>query len=497
MKDSQESMEIIEAYDLFGSYNGAAQFCGCSANTVKKLVQARNAGQLRTQVQYQQRPKSTDKFAAVIEEAVNQSKAKIRAKQIHTRLVALGYTASMRSTRRAVAKAKAAWTKATERIFWPWIAEMGKWAQYDFSDGPVIEGEKTTLFHFYLPFSKVRIVKWIPDQSLPNVIMALDYCFRYIGGIPAYVLTDNAKTAAVNHIAGVAVINSKMVTFASAYGFSMQTCVVYDPASKGGVEAAVRVAKADLCPRDTNLIESYSCIAELEAACAAYTTSVNSRIHATSNKIPSIVLQLEATTFHSLPKVPYLGAYGVMRKVEPKMPIVRFNHCGYSVPPAYRSEVVYVRNIGDEVVIVAQGGRGGYLSEIARHKRGEAFSYVIDDAHKAPDHPGGPLVRMPIPTNETQAKFLSITPDASQWLIQACGSGASGIEASIADLVGHKDKEVAAQTIAESLRLGSFNHSVIGDLLVIAKGSSRVGSTPPVGPYGASTSAWSALKAVS
>ena len=79
MKDSQESMEIIEAYDLFGSYNGAAQFCGCSANTVKKLVQARNAGQLRTKVQYQQRPKSTDKFAAVIEEAVNQSKAKPRS----------------------------------------------------------------------------------------------------------------------------------------------------------------------------------------------------------------------------------------------------------------------------------------------------------------------------------------------------------------------------------------------------------------------------------
>ena len=225
-------MEIIEAYDLFGSYNGAAQFCGCSSNTVKKLVQARNAGQLRQRAQYQRRPRSTDKFAAVIEEAIDKSKGKIRAKQIHTRLVALGYTGSMRSTRRAVAKAKAAWAKATERVFWPWIAEMGKWAQYDFSDGPVIEGKKTTLFHFYLPFSKVRIVKWIPDQSLPNVIMALDYCFRYIGGVTAYVLTDNAKTAAVKHIAGVAVINSKMVAFASAYGFSMQTCVVYDPASK-------------------------------------------------------------------------------------------------------------------------------------------------------------------------------------------------------------------------------------------------------------------------
>ena len=461
------------------------------------MVQERNAGQLWRGAQYQRRPKATDKFAAIIEDAVDKSKARIRAKQIHARLVALGYTGSMRSTRRAVAKAKAAWRKATERVFWPWIAEMGKWAQYDFSDGPVIEGKKTTLFHFYLPFSKVRIVKWIPDQSLPNVIMALDYCFRYIGGIPAYLLTDNAKTAAVKHIAGVAVINSKMVSFASAYGFSMQTCVVYDPASKGGVEAAVRVAKEDLCPRDTNLISNYASVAELEAACAAYTTSINSRIHQTSGKIPAVVLQSEATTFHSLPEVPYLGAYGVMRKVEPKMPIVRFNHCGYSVPPQYRREVVYVRSVRDEVVIVAQEGRGEYMSEIARHKRGEAFSYVIDDAHKEPDHPSGPLVRMPIPTNETQAKFLSITPDASQWLIQACGAGASGIEASMADLVGHMDKEIAAATIAESLRLGAFNHSVIGDLLVIAKRSSRVGVTSPAGSYSASTGAWSALKAVS
>ena len=41
MKDSQKSMEILEAYDLFGSYNGAANYCGCSSNTVKKLVPER------------------------------------------------------------------------------------------------------------------------------------------------------------------------------------------------------------------------------------------------------------------------------------------------------------------------------------------------------------------------------------------------------------------------------------------------------------------------
>ena len=501
MKDSQKSMEILEAYDLFGSYNGSANYSGCSPNTVKRLVQLRNAGRLASREQQQERPKSIDKFFFLVEDAVDKSKGKIRADRIHQRLKLLGYPGSMRTTRRAVAKAKRAWIKANERIYWPWIPEMGKWAQYDFSDGPVIEGKKSTLFHFYLPFSKVRIVRWMPDQSLPNVFMALDYCFRYIGGIPAYVLTDNAKTAAVSHIAGVAVINSKMVSFASAYGFSIQTCVVYDPASKGGVEAAVRVAKEDLCPRDTNFRANHQTTADLIAACDDYTAQINSRVHSGSGEIPSVALEFESKAFHSLPQIPYLSVYGVMRKVEPKMAIVRFNHCGYSVPPSYRREIVYVRSVGDEVVIVAQASPGGYVAEIARHSRGVPFSYVIDQAHKAPNHPSGPLVRSPIPTNQSQAKFLAISSDASTWLVSACGVGADGIESSIETLSSIEDREIPALVISESLRLSSFNYSTVKDLIAVAKDSkgSAAGIDKATGnsSYCPSTRVWSALKAVS
>jgi len=498
MKDSQNSMEILEAYDLFGSYNGAANYSGCSPNTVKRLVQLRNAGEL-ARCEQQKRPKSIDKFFSLVEEAVDKSRGKIRADRIHQRLKLLGYPGSMRTTRRAVAKAKQAWIKANERIYWPWIPEMGKWAQYDFSDGPVIEGKKTTLFHFYLPFSKIRIVRWIPDQSLPNVFMALDYCFRYIGGIPTYVLTDNAKTAAVKHIAGVAVINPKMVSFACAYGFSIQTCVVYDPASKGGVEAAVRVAKENLCPKDTNLKPNYKAVADLICACDDYTTQINSRVHSGSGEIPLVTLESESKAFHSLPRVPYLSVYGVMRKVEPKMPIVRFNHCGYSVPPSYRREIVYVRSVGDEVVIVAQARPDGYFKEIARHMRGAPYSYVIDKAHKAQDHPSGPLVRSPIPTNSSQAKFLSISSDASRWLMSACGSGANGIESSIEALLLTVDKEMANLVISESLRLSSFDHLVIKDLIAVAKESKSYSEEKVTGnsSYCPSTSVWSVLKAVS
>ena len=37
-------MEILNAYDLTGSYRAAAELCGCSHHTVKKAVEDRDAG---------------------------------------------------------------------------------------------------------------------------------------------------------------------------------------------------------------------------------------------------------------------------------------------------------------------------------------------------------------------------------------------------------------------------------------------------------------------
>jgi len=44
LKSDGELMEILNAYDLTGSYRAAAELCGCSHHTVKKAVDDRNAG---------------------------------------------------------------------------------------------------------------------------------------------------------------------------------------------------------------------------------------------------------------------------------------------------------------------------------------------------------------------------------------------------------------------------------------------------------------------
>ena len=47
VKSDEEIMEILEAFDLTGSYRDAGELAGCSHHTVAHHVEARAAGRLR------------------------------------------------------------------------------------------------------------------------------------------------------------------------------------------------------------------------------------------------------------------------------------------------------------------------------------------------------------------------------------------------------------------------------------------------------------------
>ena len=76
-----------------------------------------------------------------------------------------------------------------------------------------------------------------------------------VGAVPTYALTDNEKTVTVEHVCGIAVRNATIVEVSRHYGLTIATCEPADPQSKGGSEATVKIAKADLVPTDHNLRE--------------------------------------------------------------------------------------------------------------------------------------------------------------------------------------------------------------------------------------------------
>lgn len=90
MKSREEVMEILEAFDLTGSYRSAAELAGCSHHTVAEWVAKRDSGGLPGPGEPTERPKLIDPFMAKIEEWVERSDGKVRADVAFERLQALG-----------------------------------------------------------------------------------------------------------------------------------------------------------------------------------------------------------------------------------------------------------------------------------------------------------------------------------------------------------------------------------------------------------------------
>lgn len=456
-------MEILEAYDLAGSLRGAAQLAGCDHKTVAHWVRQRDLG-LLPRVD-RQRPAMHGQFQAKIDELVDRSHGKIRADKAHEKLIALGYLGAPRTTRRWVAASKRRWRRDHGRVTRPWMPEPGLWMQFDYGDGPVIDGRKTVLFCAWLAWSRFRVVVPLRDKTLPSVVIGLDRALRAFGGAPTYVLTDNEKTVSVDHVCGIAVRNPQIVSVARHYGVTITTCVPADPQSKGGSEATVRIAKADLLPSDHNLRPAYGSWAELEAACEQWMADVNTRPHRATQEPPVIRLAEEHERLHRLPKVPHTMCFGEARKVNWQS-VISVGSARYSVPHELIDQRVWARVDGEELIVIhVHPDRGP--AEVARHRLTTPGRPAINDQHYPPKPPGA-LERRPRAQSAEEQAFLQIGPAAEGWLIKAAAAGTQRLRRKLAEAVDlaklHSSEEVnqALQTCA---RAGRFADGDLASIL--------------------------------
>ena len=234
----------------------------------------------------------------------------------------------------------------------------------------------------WLAWCRYRVVIALRDRTAPSVFAGLDRIFRILGGAPTYLLTDNEKTVTTGHIAGVPVRNRAAVTFGRYYGISVLTCEPADPASKGGVENAVKLAKADIVPTETNLLAA---VRHFRRGRSGMFGSSSPRsipaCTARTGRRPVEMLNQERPALHAVPDLPHTAALGVTRRVPDNTPMVTFEHCQYSLPATLLGQTVWIRHHDgtDEVVICALDD-GGPI-EVARHRRATPGSPAIDDSH--------------------------------------------------------------------------------------------------------------------
>ena len=491
MKMGEEIMQILEAYDLTESYRAAGELAGCDHHTVKKYVQLRDAG--RSVLERPTRAMAIDAYLGKVEEWVERTAGKVRADTCHEKLMAMGYTGSDRTTRRAVAHAKKLYRQGRLRVYRPWIPEPGLWLQFDWGDGPAIHGRKTSLFCAWSAWSRYRLVIPTWDRTVATVILCLDRVFRRLGGVPTYVLTDNEKTITVQHVAGVPVRNPVIAQVGRHYGVTVASCVPADPESKGGSEATVKIAKADLLPLATNLRGEYDTFGQLEAACEAWEVKVNRRVHRVTRRAPEAMLAEERGRLHAVPEAVFVQAIGDERVVT-KDALVIHQHARYSVPHqlAQQQARVLVREHGDDVIITHAGFDG--LREVARHEKAEPGGLRIDESHYPPA-PAGPLERTVRPSTSLEKAFLALGPGAEAWLLTAAEIGVTRMHAKmrhaidLSDYHGRSSVDAALQAAA---RVGRFELDDLTSVLThqaIAKPGQHT-STVTVPSLQAGTRSW-------
>jgi transposase len=421
-------MEILEAYDHTGSYRAAAELVGCDHHTVRRYVQLRaNGNPVPGQVV---RPRAIDEHLEKIEEMVENSRGRIRADKVHERLRALGFTGGERTTRRAVARAKEAWRAGHRRVFRPWATEPGLWLQWDWGEGPRIKGRRTSLWCAWLAWSRFRVVLPTMDKTMPTVIACLDATLRRLGGVPTYALTDNEKTVTTEHIARIAVRNPQIVDVGRHYGLTIRSCVPFDPQTKGGSEATVRIAKADLVPTEANLLEQYRTFGALEQACREFCDEVNTREHRETRRVPAEALSEEQQRLHPLPLAPFTAVFGQTRRVNWDA-TVSFDSVRYSVPHQLIDARVWVRHQGEEVIVTVESPEGP--AEVARHAVGTPGNPQINNEHYP--HQADAGERVPQATSAEEAAFLGLGTGAAQWLVEAAAAGARRIRPKMAEAV--------------------------------------------------------------
>ncbi len=452
MKSVRERMDINAAYREVGSYRGAADICGTTDKTVKRIVLGAERAGVEVRHNY-------DSVRDIVAERVGKTHGRISAKRLLPIAVAAGYEGSARNFRRLVAEAKAAYRSNHHRGRRPGVWVPGDMLVVDWGQiGPLF------VFCAVLAWSRWRFVYFADNERATTTFTALAACFEALGGVPKTVLTDRMGCLKGGTVAGVVVPTADYVRFATHYGFRPDFCEGQDPESKGLVENLVGYVKSDL------MIPAELTVADLAGANAkgvAWREELNAALHSEIAAIPAERLVVERTLLGVLPSLRARIGRLVIRKVD-RLSCVRYGSARYSVPTRHIGRQVEVR-VADGVVSVIL--LGAVVAEHGLVAPGETS--ILDDHYGGPRLPPRRAVR---PKTRAEIAFCGLGPVAESFIKAAAAAGMTGLASDLDELAGLEaahghDALVAA--LERAMAFGRFRASDVRSILAAGTGVAR------------------------
>lgn len=406
-------MNIISAYREVGTYRGAAELCGTTHKTVRRVVERAEAGGAS---QREPRPRNFDQVRELVAERVAKSGGRISAKRLVPIARAAGYAGSARNFRRLVSEQKALWRKDHHRGRRPAVWSPGEYLVIDWAEA----APGLLVFCAVLAFSRWRFVRFAADQKASTTLAMTAEALAAIGGVPAKVLADRMGCLKGGVVANVVVPTPQYVRFAAHYGFRPDWCEPGDPASKGIVEHLCGYAQSDLVvPLVTEATISGVpiSVAAANAAAAEWCAEVNAALHSEIAAVPDERLVIEREVLAPLPSLrPEIGAPSVTRKVD-RLSCVRYGSARYSVPTRLIGASVNVV-IDHGALVVVEPATGAIVAEHELVAPGETS--ILDEHY---DRPRPLPSRGPRPKTTVEQQFCALGDDAQAFLVGAAAIG--------------------------------------------------------------------------
>jgi transposase len=447
------------AYQEVGSYRAAAEICGTTDKTVKRVVDAaRRAEELGSGAEAAV-AHNYDSVAAIIAERVKRTSGRITAKRLLPVAVAAGYEGSARNFRRAVAEAKMQWRRDHHRGRRPGVWAPGDMLVFDW-------GEIGALFVFcaVLAWSRFRFVCFADNLGAETTMAALALCMETIGGVPKTLLTDRMGCLKAGTVAGLVIPTPAYVRFVTHYGTRPDFCQGADPESKGIVEALVGYVKSDLMiPEELSVAD----LVGANAKGAAWCVEVNGQMHSEICAIPVERLAQERPLLGVLPSLRARIGQVALRKVD-RLSCVRFGSARYSVPMVHIGRTVELR-VADGLVVVV------FLGEIiAEHAIVAPGETSVTDEHYGGARPAPD--RAVRPKTAAEVAFCALGPAAEAFIKGAAARGVTTLAADLTELcameAAHGKGELIA-ALGRAVEFGRFRAHDVRSILAAGTGVPR------------------------
>ena len=477
----REELDIITAYENVGTYRGAAEVCGTTHKTVKRVVERHASGGARPE--REPRPANYETVRGLVAEAVASARGRVSAKRLLPRARAAGYAGSPRNFRRLVAAEKRAWRAERGHPRRPAVWSPGEHLIIDWG---VVAG--VHVFCAVLAWSRFRFVRFAADEKAATTMLMLAECFEVLGGVPKVVLADRMGCLKGGVVANRVVPTPEYVRFATHYRFRPDFCEAADPASKGIVENLVGYGKSDLL-RPLLLEHAARCgeesaaaaavLADLAAAnraAAAWCEEVNATGHSETCAVPEERLVTEAGLLTPLPSLrPSIGPAPVTRKVD-KLSTIRWGSARYSVPR---------RLLGSAVAVTVEGSRVLILDPATGEVHAEHPLIGPGQASILDEHYGGPRPMPPVrairPRTVAEQQFCALGPAAEAFIAGAAAAGNTRLGPELAELNTLTAAHGQAAMVAALERAAAFGRWKAADVRSILAAGAGVASPRPAG----------------